>query len=251
MRFWRIVVLTVLFSLANLILQVSFFGAVAWASFVDYLGGNGGSSFGVMPLFVSLSGASPLVMVPVIVLALVLQVWYYASLVTLVQDGGKKVGALLRQGITIFLRFAALLGLLFVTVRLVYFLLSFIAGLVFRYVGLENSSVEMVNRVFLLAFSLAIIVSGCIAGFSMLRMADVPNPLRALQEGFFLFTRSPGGVLWRVVGVLLIVYVVNELAAQIQLRALPVQWQALLSLLYLPFLFQFVHRCEQALVGRQ
>jgi hypothetical protein len=250
-RFWRLVVLTVLFSLANLLLQMSFFGAVAWGSFVDSLSGGGGTSFGVMPLFVSLSGASLWVMVPVILLTLVLQIWYHASLVVVVQEGGMRIGAVMRRGAALFLRVAAQLAALFLAVRLAYFLLALAAGLIFRYLGLVGGSVELVNRLLLLVFALALMVAGIMTGFSLLRTLDgVRNPLQALKEGAQIFWREPWGVLWRVVVMLLIAYIINELAAQIQLRGLPVQWQALLSLFYIPFLLLFLSHCYKPLITR-
>lgn len=241
-RFWLVVLLTVLFRIAHLVLQMSFFGAVALSSFVDYFSKEAGdTALGIMPLFVSLSGVSLWVVVPAVSLMLVLQVWYYGSLFAAVQAEDARASAILRQGLKLFLRVAAQMAALILAVRLVYFLLVLLANFVFRYVGYAGTSTETVNRLLLLFFALMIIVAGIIAGFALFRTVDgIRNPVTALKEGVALFWRAPWRILWRGVVVLFLIYIANELVAQVQLSGIPIQWQALLSLLYLPFMLFFL-----------
>lgn len=256
MRFWRLVLLVLVFNVVMLVIQVGVFGTVAWQAFLDYLTAGGATSLGVVPLSGAQYGASLWIVMPVAAVTLVLQLWFLASLVSLITVDGSEVPAsfrtLLARGWRALPQTFVVAAALFLFVRIFYFIMVLATNLIYRYVGLTDGAVAMTNRLFLLLFALALIGAAVIAGFAFFPTAeDVRRPLRALRAAFQSFWRAPWEIGWRTGAMILLVYVIDQLVVQLTFAAIPVNPQAILSLLYLPFLLFFLHALRMRLPSKE
>ena len=239
--------LIVVFNAAGLLIQLAFFGTLTFSVFLDNLAsGTGVNAFEVIPLLLTLSSASMVVAIPVMALSLLMQVWYQSALVcatALNPQGKQKIVAAVKQGLRIYLKILALLIGLFLAITAVYFLLVLIASVMQRYTGAWGTAgLSWMNRALLLIFTLATLILAALFGFANFSVAEGErSPFAALKSSIALFRKYFWDLLWRTVVFALLLYVFNALIGSLNIAQIPVNWQAIVTLFYIPFSLLFLY----------
>ncbi|MFA4873542.1 MAG: hypothetical protein WC659_06485 [Patescibacteria group bacterium] len=247
-RFGVIAGLIVAFNAVGLLIQLAFFGTLTFSVFLDNLvSGTGVNAFEVIPLLLTLSSASMVVAIPVMALSLLMQVWYQSALVcatALNPQGKQKIITAVKQGLRIYLKILALLVGLFLAITAVYFLLVLVATIMQRYTGAWGTAgLSWMNRALLLIFTLATLILAALFGFANFSVAEGErSPFAALKNSFALFKKFFWDLLWRTVVFALLLYVFNALIGSINIAQIPINWQAIVTLFYIPFSLLFL--CE-------
>ena len=246
-RFGVIAGLIVAFNAVGLFIQLAFFGTLTFSVFLDNLvSGTGVNAFEVIPLLLTLSSASMVVAIPVMALSLLIQVWYQSALVcatALNPQGKQKIIAAVKRGLRIYLRILALLVGLFLAITAVYFLLVLVATIMQRYTGAWGTAgLSWTNRALLLIFTLATLILAALFGFANFSVAEGErSPFAALKSSIALFRKYFWDLLWRTVVFALLLYVFNALIGSLNIAQIPVNWQAIVTLFYIPFSLLFLY----------